>query len=128
MTTAKIWSFTTASSDITPPAVVRTVPSNGATGVTADASKITVTFNEGLRPPSTATFSVKASGSSTSIAGTYWLRSDGITIVFQPSSSLQSGTTYTASLSGVRDLAGNIMTTAKIWSFTTASQDSQLFF
>ena len=47
-----VGSFT--SGDTTPPAVVRTVPSNGATGVTADASKITVTFNEGLRPPSTA--------------------------------------------------------------------------
>ena len=41
---------------------------------------------------------------------------------FDPSSSLAASTSYTATLTtGVKDIAGNAMTTAKTWSFTTAA-------
>ena len=46
MTTAKIWSFTTAAaSDTTPPTVTSTNPASAATGFPV-ASSITATFSE----------------------------------------------------------------------------------
>src|SRR5206468_2868085 len=39
-----------------------------------------------------------------------------------PASALQANTTYTATLStGVKDLAGNALATALVWTFTTGS-------
>ena len=42
------------------------------------------------------------------------------TVTFTPTSALAAGTTYTASVSGAKDTAGNVMT-ATSWTFTTAA-------
>jgi hypothetical protein len=112
---------TTSSTDVSPPTVVGTTPSNGATGV-AISSTITATFSEVVKSITVnpATFIVKTS-TGTSIAGTVKLSSDGKTGIFTPSSRLASSTSYTATVRSVRDLAGNTMVTPKIWSFKTAS-------
>ena len=121
MTSAKIWSFTTAAaSDTTPPTVASTIPASGATGVTATSS-ITATFSEAVQPATvtTSTYTLKNSAG-TSIAGTVTL-TNGNLATFDPTSTLAASTSYTATITtGVKDSAGNPMTSAKIWSFTTA--------
>jgi hypothetical protein len=128
---SKKWSFTTATtatatttaaqSDMTPPTVVNTNPSGGATGV-AVTSSIAISFSEAVQSStvSTSTFTLKTG--TTNIAGAVSLSADGKTATFDPSSSLMDSTTYTATVTtGVEDLAENAMTSVKTWSFTTAA-------
>ena len=113
--------FMASSSDATPPTVVSTKPATGAIGVAVN-STITVTFNEVVQgfTVNPSTFTLKNSGG-TSIAGKVTLSSDGRTGIFTPSSPLAFSTSYTATVRGVRDLAGNTMTTVKSWSFKTTT-------
>jgi len=61
----------------------------------------------------------------TPIAGTVSQSPDNKVATFDPSSSLAASTSYTATLTtGVKDIAGNAMTSAKSWSFTTAADSS----
>ena len=126
MSTAKSWSFTTAAAaDTTAPTVVSTNPANGATGV-ANTASITGTFSEAVQSStvSTSTFTLKNSAG-TSISGTVSLSADAKTATFKSSSSLAASASYTAAITtGVKDLAGNAMTTATSWSFTTAAAAS----
>ena len=94
-----------------------------ATGV-AVTSSITATFSEAVQPPtiSTSTFTLKNSAG-TSISGAVSL--NGLVATFDPASSLSPSTSYTAMVTtGVKDIAGNLLTPAKSWSFTTASADT----
>jgi hypothetical protein len=115
-----------SSSDATPPTVVSTKPATGAIGV-AVSSTITATFGEVVQglTVNPSTFTLKNSGG-TSISGLVTLSSDGRTGIFTPSSPLAFSTSYTATVRGVRDLAGNTMITAKSWSFTTTSSAFQI--
>jgi Bacterial Ig-like domain/Domain of Unknown Function (DUF1080) len=115
-----------SSLDATPPTVVSTKPATGAIGV-AVSSTITATFGEVVQglTVNPATFTLKNSGG-TSIPGLVTLSSDGRTGIFTPSSPLAFSTSYTATVRGVRDLAGNTMITAKSWSFTTTSSVFQI--
>ena len=123
LTPAKSWSFTTAAaSDTTPPTVTSTNPASGANGFPI-ASSITATFSEAIQPATvtTSTFTLKNSAGTT-IAGSVAL-TNGNLVTFDPQSSLVASTTYTATLStGIKDIAGNALTTAKSWSFTTAGR------
>ena len=111
-------------SDATSPTVVSTKPANGATGV-AVSSTITATFGEKVQglTVNPSTFTLKNSGG-TSISGLVTLSSDGRTAIFTPSSPLAFSRSYTATVKGVRDLAGNTMITAKGWSFKTTTTTS----
>jgi subtilisin len=127
MTTAKSWSFTTTS-DTTPPTVTITDPANAATNVPL-TKWARATFSEPMLSSSitTSTFSLKVSGSSTNIPGVVWLNTEAnsMNAYFAPSSNLSPGTTYVATVTtGVKDLAGNAMTAAKSWSFTTTTSTS----
>src|SRR4029078_1081520 len=121
MSTAKIWSFTTVpSADTTPPTVVGTIPADGASGVAVN-TWIQGAFNEAILNSSvtSSTFTLHPNGSSTNIAAVAWLSGDGKTVKLAPSSNLSPSTIYVATLTtGIKDLAGNAMSTAKIWSFT----------
>jgi len=120
MLSAKTWSFTTGSlPDTLAPSVVSTTPVNLATGF-AYKENIAITFSETMNPStiSVSTFSLKKG--LTEVAGevTY----TGMTATFNPSADLEGNTVYTATVtSGVKDIAGNAMTAAKTWSFTTGS-------
>ena len=58
----------------------------------------------------------------TSIAGTVSISPDNRVATFDPTSTLAASTSYTATLTtGVKDTAGNAMSPAKSWSFTTAA-------
>jgi hypothetical protein len=113
------WSFsTTQPADTTRPTVCCTDPARGAIGVLV-TTKLTVTFSE-IMDPSTitiATFLLARGG--IAVAGT--VTSDDAIAVFTPTTALLPNTLYTATITtGVKDLAGNTMASAYVWTFTTA--------
>ncbi|MGA9943057.1 MAG: Ig-like domain-containing protein, partial [Nitrososphaeraceae archaeon] len=121
---SKKWSFTTAvaQSDTTPPTVVSTNPSSGASGVPVTSS-IAAIFSEPVQSWSGSSIFTVKNGAGTSITGSLALSTDAKTATFKPSSSLGFSTSYTATITtGVKDKAGNAMTGAKSWSFTTVAQ------
>jgi hypothetical protein len=106
--------FNTTNTDTTPPAVTSTNPASGATGV-ATSSAVTATFNEPLQS-GTAAVAVTSGGGS--VSGTTAYNASTNTVTFQPSAALSSATTYTATVSGAKDTAGNTMSPYS-WTFTT---------
>ena len=111
--TTMSWSFTTAP-DITPPTVVATTPANGATP--APSSTVTATFSEAVQN-NTISF-VLTDQSNNTIPATWIYDPSSQTVTLTSKSPLAYSTTYTVTVSGTQDLAGNVMTPAS-WSFTT---------
>ncbi len=114
------WSFTTAAvapPDTTPPTVTATTPANNTTSVSTSATA-SATFSE---PVQAATVGFTLNAGATGIAGTSAYNSATNTATFTPSAVLAAGTTYTATIAGVKDTAGNTITAPFTWSFTTAS-------
>jgi hypothetical protein len=109
------WSFTT---DPAPPSVSSESPGSGATNV-AVSTTATATFNEAVQA-STITFTLTPSGGS-AVAASVSYNSSTDTATLTPSSSLAYSTTYTATVSGVKDSAGDPMTSPFSWTFTTAA-------
>jgi len=106
--------------DTTPPTVSSVSPVNGAIDV-AITTTITATFNEAMSPSTinTAAFTVSGVTGTVSYAGT--------TAAFTPTSNLAYSTTFTATATtGVKDLAGNAMTSAYTWTFTTRPSPGSL--
>ncbi|KUL40008.1 hypothetical protein ADL15_08140 [Actinoplanes awajinensis subsp. mycoplanecinus] len=95
--------------DTTAPTVTARTPASGATGV-ASTSAVTATFSE---PVSNAAVT-------TSVAGTTSYDAGSRTVTFQPAAALAASTSYTVTVSGAKDTAGNVMTSTS-WSFTTAA-------
>lgn len=127
--TSRYWHFYDGSggsggtSDTTAPTIAATSPSAGATGV-ALTSNVTGTFSEAMNPStvSSATFTLTpAPGGTTTVS----LDSTNKVATLNPGADLAPGTTYTATIkggsSGVKDAAGNALSSDKTWSFTTAS-------
>jgi hypothetical protein len=118
LATAKIWTFTTGPApDVTPPTIVGTSPTNGASAV-AIGTDVTATFSEAMAPAtiSTSTFTLSSGAGAVAGAVSY----SGLVATFNPTASLAYSTLYTATVStGVTDLAGNGMATARVWTFTT---------
>ena len=103
--------------DTTPPVVTSTTPLDGATSVPVSSAP-TAVFDEPVQP-STISFTLTDPGN-TSVPGTTSYDAGLDTATFTPTSALAAGTVYTATVSGEVDLAGNVQTIAKQWSFTTA--------
>lgn len=120
------WRFTTgAAADTTPPVVNATNPSSNGTGVPINA-KIAATFSKAMNPLSfkAATFTVKQGA--TPVPGTVAYGTTGTTVIFTPTSNLAASTAFTAELStGVLDMAGNALSSAYSWSFTTGTTASK---
>jgi predicted small lipoprotein YifL len=117
MPNSYIWSFvTSAAPDITPPAVIATTPRAGATGVAINIAP-SITFSE---PVDQQTISFLLSAGSTTVPCT--MSYSGTTVIFTPLATLADSTSYTATVSaGVKDLAGNAMTSSYSWSFMTGT-------
>jgi hypothetical protein len=98
--------------DQTAPAVIRTAPPNGATRVPLD-STVEVDFSEEMSASTLRVTSVPAAGF-TLQSWTPELRR----AVFRASASLEQDRQYTLSVEG-KDLAGNALLTAYLFSFTT---------
>lgn len=116
----KIWTFTTGTAtDTTAPTVTITVPVDLATGVAINAD-IIANFSEGMDPQTltTSTFTLKAGETPVPCNVTYV----GNIATLNPTSDLAASTTYEATITtGAKDLAGNALAAAKIWTFTTGS-------
>jgi hypothetical protein len=113
------FSFTSgALVDIIPPTVASTDPLNNATGV-ATNKVIGITFSEAMTASTINATSFTLKQGTTAVTGTVGYT--GNTATFAPTALLTAGTVYTASITTTaKDLAGNALTTATTWTFTTA--------
>jgi hypothetical protein len=116
--------------DSTPPTVAAVTPQDQAAGV-APTSNIEATFSEAMDPTTltSSTFTLTKQGSTQPVAAAVSYDSATKKATLDPSTDLQTGTTYTATVKGgsggVKDLAGNPLAQDKTWSFTTPAQATQ---
>jgi len=115
---------TAAALDTTPPLVLGTIHANGATNVAIN-TKIGAAFSEGMDPLTitNVNFTVKETVSGTAVAGI--LGFSGVNAVFIPLRNLTPATNYTVTIKGggggVSDLAGNLMASDYVLSWSTAA-------
>src|SRR3989442_270784 len=112
-----IWSFTTAVA----PTVTAQAPAPGATGVPFNTT-VTATFSKAMNAASitTATFHLRAAGSTADVPATVTVNAPGTLATLTPSSRLAAGTVYTVTVTGsVTDVAGTVLGTNVAWSFAT---------
>jgi len=119
-----VWSFTTGT-DTTPPTVTSVSPASGATLVAVTAG-VNAVFSEAMSAATVSGSTFQLFGPSSSlVAATVTYNSGSQTATLQPTTALASSTTYTAVVTGgsngVKDAAGNAMTSNFTWSFTTAA-------
>jgi hypothetical protein len=115
-----VWSFTTGTlADVIAPTVISTVPANAATGV-AFNTKVSATFSKSMDPSTVTgtTFTLKQGTTAVSGLVTY----GGTTATFSPAANLLPNSVYTATITtGAKDLAGNVLVSDYVWSFTTGA-------
>jgi len=112
----KVWSFTTLALDTTPPTILSVSPANAATSVDIGTT-ISAVFSEAINP---ATLDTTSFTLNNGVTGTVGYNAATNTATFTPSAPLTGNTTYTATIStAITDVAGNAMTQAQVWSFTT---------
>jgi len=103
------------------PTVTAVVPLNNA-GDVAINTQIAATFSEHMNPATitAATFTLMQSGVTPVVAsGVTYV---GVTAVFTPPGNLESGATYTATITtGAQDLAGHALASNFTWSFTSGT-------
>ena len=112
-----VWSFTT-NTPPSPPAVISTIPVNGATNVPV-GQILSATFSEAMTPATigASTFTVTGPGG-TAVAGT--VTYSGVVATFTPSAKLAYSTLYTATITtGATDVAGTPLAANYVWTFTT---------
>ncbi len=122
-----VWTFTTAAVVAIPPTITLTNPADAATGVALNAP-VNATFSETMDPLtlSTATFTVQPSGSPLGPLVLGSVTYDALTNIatFTPSSPLTASTSYTATITGAKDLAGDPLVAGLVpnpWTFTTGT-------
>jgi hypothetical protein len=122
LTSAFTWTFaTSAAPDVTPPTVITTSPTSGATNVGLSTAT-TATFSEAMLASTIDAGSVtlRVTATSAPVAGTVSYSAATSTVTFTPTAPLAGNTSYTASIStAVRDASGNALTSGYAWSFTT---------
>jgi hypothetical protein len=112
-----VWTFTTGF--LVAPTVISTDPVANATNVVLNKS-ITATFSVPMNATTinSSTFLLKQG--TTTISGA--VSHSGSVATFTPSSNLQEGKTYTATITtGAKDLAGTSLVNNYTWNFTTLS-------
>jgi hypothetical protein len=118
-----VCSFTTGpAADTTPPTVILSNPSCGATGVATNTT-VNTTFSEPMDPLTITTANLLLTGpGTTSVQGVVVYNAVSRIATFTPVSALAASTLYTFTVStGVRDLAGNAMAANYVCTFTTAA-------
>ena len=108
--------YDTTAADTVAPAVASRAPSAGASGI-ATTSVVSATFSE---PVTSSSVVMTLTGPSGAVAGATAYNASTTTATFTPSSALANSATYTATVSGARDAAGNQMSPVT-WTFTTAA-------
>jgi hypothetical protein len=107
----------TSPNDTTPPTVLSTNPTDGATGV----ALINATFSEAMLASSINTTSFTVTGPGvTVVAGTVSYDADNNRASFVPTSNLALATSFTATITtAVKDIAGNALANIYVWHFST---------
>ncbi len=103
----------------TAPSVTAIGPKSAATNVVRNAT-VTATFSEtmALATITGTNFTLKAGGTAVPAAVTY----TGTTATLTPNAILAANTVYTATVyTGVRDLQGDSLASAKVWTFKTVA-------
>jgi hypothetical protein len=122
-------SFTTlGANDTTAPVVLGNSPVSGLTGAPVNA-RIEIVFDVPISPASLGQLTLKKGAIAVpftwTLANSYTYINQGQIIRLVPSALLEPNTTYTVSLTGATDLAGNAMAGTHAYSFTTG-QNQQL--
>ena len=122
-----VWTFTVASPDIIRPTITLESPADLAPAALV-GSTVNATFSEAM-DLSSATFTLTAPPPIGTVTGTWVYYPASKIATFTPGSPLISNTTYTATITGAKDLAGNPLTTVvstvapinkpNPWTFTT---------
>jgi len=118
-----VCSFTTGpAADVTPPTVVLSNPTCGATGVATNTT-VNSTFSEAMDPLTITTANLLLTGPGvTPVQGTVTYNVASRIGQFTPLTTLAASTLYTLTVTtGVRDLAGNAMAANYVCTFTTAA-------
>jgi hypothetical protein len=104
--------------DTTQPTVSSTIPVAAATGVAMNGS-LAVTFSKAIDPSTItgATFTLKLG--TTPVPGT--VSYTGVTATFSPTQALTASSSYTATITSAKDLAGNALASSYSWSFSTGA-------
>lgn len=94
---------------------------DGSIADVTQASAFKATFTEKLDATSinATNISLKETVSGTVVPATFGLSSNGLTVAITPNSSLKNNTSYTLSLSGVKDVVGNVFSGTKSYVFKT---------
>jgi hypothetical protein len=108
--------FSGAVADTTAPTVVGKTPAAGQAGV-ATSGNVTATFDERVQA-STISFVLKDAGGNVIPSGVTY-NDTTRTVTLDPTADLNSLSTYTLTLGGAKDLAGNTLAAPVTWSFTT---------
>ena len=121
--------FTTATGpDVVPPFVVSASPIQGAQNVPLNAI-VSLQMSQPVDPGTVngGTLTLTNSSNGQTVAGTYAVSADGLTITFVPGVSLAANTGYSVSFpgagsgSGIADLAGNSLQGSSSINFTTGT-------
>jgi hypothetical protein len=112
--------FATFITDTTPPTVTGMTPANGATGVSRTTA-VTAAFGEPIDGATltTSSFVLRDAAGGAVGATVNYDTANGIGTL-TPSAPLAASTTYTVTVTAVKDLAGNQLAGPVVWSFTTA--------
>jgi hypothetical protein len=119
------WTFTTVA-DTTRPTIAARTPASNATGV-ARSGTVTVRFSEAMDPATitATTFTLRTATGGVFVPRSVSYDAATFTATLTPSTPLAASTRYTASVTGgtagVRDVAGNTMSSTSSWSFTTGT-------
>jgi hypothetical protein len=101
--------------DTTPPFVLSTVPTQGATGASLNPV-ISATFSESMTASTISASTFTVVGPNGPVTGAVTL--SGNTATFAPPAALVQDSVYTATITnGVKDLAGNTMVQNYVWNF-----------
>ncbi|HEY7114975.1 MAG TPA: DUF4082 domain-containing protein, partial [Tepidisphaeraceae bacterium] len=114
--------FDAAPVDTVPPSVSAISPTDGALNVATNAS-VTATFSEEVDPTTINTNSFQLLGpGNVAVASSVTYNAATKTATLTPNSPLANSTLYTAVVhAGVKDLAGNILSSDFSWNLTTAA-------
>jgi|GEM_PF-508524 len=107
--------------DVTPPTVVSVSPASGTSGIALN-SGVSITFSEAMDSTSLNADNIFIlAGGATAVTGTLAVSSDKKIVTFTPSQNFQFSTTYTVTVTSlVKDAAGNALSSAFVWSFSTS--------
>jgi hypothetical protein len=119
-----VWTFTASTADAIAPTIILTNPANLATNVPTNAT-VNASFSKAM-DPATIVFTVALTGPplGSALPGAAVYNAQSHLVTFTPTSPFASSTSYTATISAAKDLAGNALVAGLLpnpWTFTTGT-------